>query len=113
MKEDPLLRLSTGDAGLDEILGGGLIPARTSLLRGGPGGGKTTVGLHFLTCGDPHAEEPLLITIGEPEEQIRITQRPFEQSSRERAELRCPWGVAARIRDVGHGPKRVPHRSDG
>jgi circadian clock protein KaiC len=75
MKEEPLLRLSTGIAGLDEILGGGLIPARAYLLRGGPGAGKTTVGLHFLTCGDPRMEKPLLITMGEPEEQIRKNAR--------------------------------------
>src|SRR5262245_5952227 len=71
MKEEPLLRLSIGIAGLDDILGGGLIPARAYLLRGGPGTGKTTAGLHFLTCGDPRVEKPLLITMGEPEEQIR------------------------------------------
>jgi circadian clock protein KaiC len=65
------MRLSTGIAGLDEILGGGLIPARAYLLRGGPGTGKTTVGLHFLTSGDPHVEKPLFITMGETEEQIR------------------------------------------
>jgi circadian clock protein KaiC len=71
MTIDLLSRLSTGIAGLDEILGGGLIPARAYLLRGGPGTGKTTVGLHFLTFGGRRREKPLLITMGEPEEQIR------------------------------------------
>jgi circadian clock protein KaiC len=71
MTEDLSIRFSTGVAGLDEILGGGLIPARAYLLRGGPGTGKTTVGLHFLTIGDPRVEKPLLITMGEPAEQIR------------------------------------------
>ena len=71
MTGDIFMRLSTGIPGLDEILEGGLIPARAYLLRGGPGTGKTTVGLHFLTGGDPRAEKPLLITMGEPEEQIR------------------------------------------
>jgi circadian clock protein KaiC len=71
MTIDHLSRLSTGIAGLDEILGGGLIPARAYLLRGGPGAGKTTVGLHFLTFGDSRVEKPLFITMGEPEEQIR------------------------------------------
>jgi circadian clock protein KaiC len=71
MTIDHLSRLSTGITGLDEILGGGLIPARAYLLRGGPGAGKTTVGLHFLTFGDPRVEKPLFITMGEPEEQIR------------------------------------------
>jgi circadian clock protein KaiC len=71
MINDLSMRLSTGIMGLDEILGGGIIPARAYLLRGGPGTGKTTVGLHFLTCGDPRTEKPLFITMGEPEEQIR------------------------------------------
>jgi circadian clock protein KaiC len=71
MTNDPLMRLSTGIAGLDEILEGGLVPTRAYLLRGGPGAGKTTVGLHFLAYGDPGVEKPLLITMGEPEGQIR------------------------------------------
>ncbi len=65
MTDDISMRLSTGIAGLDEILGGGLVPARAYLLRGGPGAGKTTIGLHFLTCGDPRVEKPLFITMGE------------------------------------------------
>jgi circadian clock protein KaiC len=71
MTKAPLSRLSTGIAGLDEILEGGLIPDRAYLVRGGPGAGKTTVGLHFLAFGDSRVEKPLFITMGEPEEQIR------------------------------------------
>ncbi|MDF2693591.1 MAG: putative circadian clock protein KaiC, partial [Labilithrix sp.] len=44
-------RLSTGVAGLDEALHGGLLPGRTYVVRGGPGTGKTILGLHFLTAG--------------------------------------------------------------
>jgi circadian clock protein KaiC len=65
------LRLSTGIAGLDEILHGGLIPGRAYLVRGGPGTGKTTMGLHFLTAGQSSHEKRLFITLGETEEQIR------------------------------------------
>jgi len=65
------LRLSTGITGLDEILHGGLIPGRAYLVRGGPGTGKTTLGLHFLTAGQRFHEKPLFITLGETEEQIR------------------------------------------
>lgn len=64
-------RLSTGIAGLDEVLDGGLIPGRTYLARGGPGTGKTTLGLHFL-CAD--ADDPgqnLLITLESSETDIR------------------------------------------
>jgi circadian clock protein KaiC len=65
----PLERLSTGIAGLDEVLGGGVEPERAYLLRGGPGAGKTILGAHFLTADT--ASEALFITLGEPGEQVR------------------------------------------
>jgi circadian clock protein KaiC len=40
-------RLSSGIRGFDEVLHGGFIPGRAYLVRGGPGSGKTTLGLHF------------------------------------------------------------------
>lgn len=63
-------RVSTGIAGLNEVLYGGLIPRRAYLIRGGPGSGKTTFGLHFLTTGAAHGEESLFITMGEPEDEL-------------------------------------------
>ena len=63
-------RLSLGIAGLDEILHGGLIPKRAYLVRGGPGTGKTTLGVHFLATGAALEENTLLITLGEPAAQI-------------------------------------------
>ena len=69
---DPIsMRVSTGITGLDEILYGGLIPKRAYLVRGGPGCGKTTLGLHFLTEGTDKGESSLLISLGEPEAEIR------------------------------------------
>jgi circadian clock protein KaiC len=64
-------RVSTGVSGLDEILSGGLIPKRAYLVRGGPGSGKTTLGLHFLTEGMARGERSLFITLGEPEVELR------------------------------------------
>jgi circadian clock protein KaiC len=71
--KEPLLhkRLSTGVPGLDEVLYGGLIPQRAYLLRGGPGCGKTTLGLHFLAAGAAIGERCLFISLGESEEEIR------------------------------------------
>lgn len=67
--EDSPERLPTGVPGLDEILDGGLIPRAAYLVRGGPGQGKTTLGLHFLTAA---SDEPaLFIGFQEPEEQLR------------------------------------------
>ncbi|WP_013324798.1 ATPase domain-containing protein [Gloeothece verrucosa] len=64
-------RLSTGIAGLDEILMGGLIPGQAYLVRGGPGCGKTTLGMHFLVAGHHRGEVSLMITLGESENQLR------------------------------------------
>jgi hypothetical protein len=43
------LRLSTGIAGLDNIMGGGLMPGRLYLVEGTPGAGKTTLGLRMVS----------------------------------------------------------------
>ncbi|MGM0421016.1 MAG: ATPase domain-containing protein [Bacillota bacterium] len=64
-------RKSTGLKGLDEILRGGLIPNRFYLVRGGPGTGKTTFGLHFLLDGIARGEKALFITFTEPAEKIK------------------------------------------
>lgn len=64
-------RCPTGIAGLDEVLQGGLVPRRAYLVRGGPGTGKTTLGLHFLRAGAAPGERSLLITLESAEEQIR------------------------------------------
>ncbi len=64
-------RLSVGITGLNEVIGGGLIPQRSYLVRGGPGTGKTTLGFHFLAAGMALGEKVLFITLGEPEAQLR------------------------------------------
>lgn len=63
-------RLSTGIAGLDDILHGGVIRQTAYLVRGGPGQGKTTLGLHFLSACQEE-ETALFIGFQEPEEQLR------------------------------------------
>jgi circadian clock protein KaiC len=65
------LRLSTGVHGLDHLLNGGLPPKKSYLLRGGPGVGKTTLGLQFLLAGVAAGESVLFISLEEPEEKIR------------------------------------------
>ena len=64
-------RCPTGIAGLDEVLQGGLVRHRAYLVRGGPGTGKTTLGLQFLREGIAQGERALLITLESNEEQIR------------------------------------------
>ncbi|ADQ14504.1 ATPase domain-containing protein [Halanaerobium hydrogeniformans] len=69
--------LSTGINGLDVILRDGLIPGRFYLLRGGPGTGKTTLGLHFLIEGLKNKEEVLLITMTEDIEKIKENGKQY------------------------------------
>lgn len=72
MKPDDLqLRAESGVPGLDSVLCGGFVKGRAYLVRGGPGTGKTILGLHFLTAGAARGERTLFITLGEPEEQLR------------------------------------------
>lgn len=51
-------RLATGVPGLDELLGGGLLPGRSTLIKGPPGSGKTTLGLQLLVAGASQFDEP-------------------------------------------------------
>ena len=44
-------RLSTGVPGLDEMLGGGLIPGTLTVVAGATGAGKTQLGLQFAHAG--------------------------------------------------------------
>jgi circadian clock protein KaiC len=62
---------ATGVSGLDEILAGGLAPARLFLLEGSPGTGKTTIATQFLMTGAAAGEKVLYITLSETEEELR------------------------------------------
>ena len=64
-------RISTGIAGLDDILGGGLTPQRVYLVEGSPGAGKTTLGLQFLIDGMRQGERGLYITLSETADELR------------------------------------------
>jgi circadian clock protein KaiC len=69
----PLEKAPTGIKGLDEISGGGLPRGRTTLVCGGPGCGKTMLGIEFLVRGASEFDEPgVLITFEEtPQEMAR------------------------------------------
>jgi circadian clock protein KaiC len=63
--------VSTGIAGLDNILGGGLTRERLYLLEGDPGAGKTTMALQFLIEGARLGETVLYVTLAENEVELR------------------------------------------
>jgi circadian clock protein KaiC len=81
-------RLATGVPGLDALLGGGLLPRRTVLVKGAPGSGKTTLGLQFLVAGATQHGEPGVL--------ISFEQRP-EQFHEDAA--RFGWNLAALAED--------------
>jgi circadian clock protein KaiC len=64
-------RLSTGIAGLDDILHGGLAKGFLYLVEGSPGAGKTTLALQFLIEGARHGESGLYISLAESEVELR------------------------------------------
>ena len=68
-------RLSTGVAGLDEVLGGGLPQGNMYLVEGESGAGKTTLGLQFLLAGQRRGERTLWITLSETERQLQQSAR--------------------------------------
>ncbi|MFD1586385.1 RAD55 family ATPase [Halorientalis brevis] len=62
---------STGDATLDEMLGGGIPDGRTLLVRGRSGVGKSRLAVQFLDAGLAAAEDCLYVTTDEPREVVR------------------------------------------
>src|SRR5919106_4685978 len=63
-------RASSGIAGLDDILGGGLMPDRIYLVQGEPGVGKTTLAFQFLLEGVRRGEKGFYITMAETQEEL-------------------------------------------
>ena len=68
-----LEKAPTGIRGLDEISGGGLPRGRTTIVCGGPGCGKTMLGMEFLIRGvEEYGEPGVLLAFEEtPEEMTR------------------------------------------
>lgn len=76
--EDQLI--STGIAGLDDILNGGLPKGHFFLVEGEPGAGKTTLGLQFLMEGTRDGERVLYVTLSESEKEIQKVARSHKWS---------------------------------
>jgi circadian clock protein KaiC len=70
-------RITTGIAGLDALLLGGLPRASATLVEGGTGTGKTLLGLHFLLEGARRGEPGILFTLEETPAQIRAIGKTF------------------------------------
>ncbi len=71
--EQTLKKAPSGINGLDEITNGGLPAGRTTLVCGGPGSGKTMLGVSFLVRGALQDQEPgVLISFDEGIKDLEI-----------------------------------------
>jgi circadian clock protein KaiC len=70
-------RVSTGVAGLDAMLGGGLIPARPYVVSGPTGAGKTILAMQFLAAGLAKGEPGLMVTLDEPPNEVKANVVAF------------------------------------
>jgi len=68
---------STGSAVLDRALDGGLPEERTILVTGGPGTGKSTLGMQFLQTGLEAGERCLFVSTEQTDEEIRASFEDF------------------------------------
>ena len=70
-KQNQFSKCPTGIKGFDEITKGGLPKNRTTLVSGGPGSGKTLLGIDFLINGALNFKEPgVLMSFEETEEEL-------------------------------------------
>jgi len=70
-KGRPISKVPTQIPGLDEVMEGGFPRGRTTLVSGGPGAGKTVLGLEFLWHGATSGEPGVFVTLEERAEAIR------------------------------------------
>jgi circadian clock protein KaiC len=64
-------RVTTGIAGLDDILGGGFGPNRVYLIEGTPGSGKTTLALQYLLDGMKRGQACMYVTLSETKVELK------------------------------------------
>jgi len=71
MNSDKQPRISSGSAGLDDILDGGFPTNRLYLIQGHPGTGKTTIALQFLLQGVSNGEKVLFLSLSETRDELQ------------------------------------------
>src|SRR5215213_3728059 len=75
---DVLERVQTGVKAFDELVMGGLPRARTTVVGGTPGSGKTVFATQFLAHGiTMYREHGVLVTFEEPPRDIEANMRGF------------------------------------
>ncbi|HTP18968.1 MAG TPA: circadian clock protein KaiC [Solirubrobacteraceae bacterium] len=102
-----LVKAPTGIAGLDEITAGGLPRGRTSLVCGGPGTGKTVLGVELLVRGARDLGEPgVLMSFEETTDELKqnVASLGFDLDGLERAgvvSLDYVQGQRSEIEEIG------------
>ncbi len=76
-KKNKLEKITTGISGLDTMLNKGLVKGRPYVISGGPGAGKTILGIQFLLEGKKHEESGLYLTLSEPVSEIKENMETF------------------------------------
>ncbi len=72
--------ISSGVPGLDEVLGGGFPLNMITLITGGPGTGKTSLGLQFLVAGARQGEQGLYLALSETAGELRSIAASYGMS---------------------------------
>ncbi len=65
--------VSTGIAGLDDIMSGGFTRRRLFLVEGVPGSGKTTLAMQYLMAAAKRGDPVLYVTLSETAEELRAS----------------------------------------
>ncbi|RPJ79712.1 MAG: hypothetical protein EHM13_13130, partial [Acidobacteria bacterium] len=65
--------VSTGIAGLDDVMTGGFTRKRLFLVEGVPGSGKTTLAMQYLMAAAKRGEPVLYVTLSETAEELRAS----------------------------------------
>ncbi|HWG64058.1 MAG TPA: ATPase domain-containing protein [Streptosporangiaceae bacterium] len=77
------VRLSSGIAALDEMVGDGYWPGATTLVAGPSGSGKTIMGLHFIFAGAQQGEPGVIASLQENPTQLQRLAAGLEWSLHE------------------------------
>lgn len=71
VESQPVQKTPTRIEGLDDVLHGGLPTGRLTIIKGGPGAGKTVFGLELLVRGTESGQPAVFISFEETRESIR------------------------------------------
>lgn len=71
-------RISSGVLGFDELVDGGILPARLYVVSGPPGSGKTTFCTHFITQGVKEGDTCLYVTMHETKSELAADMKGYD-----------------------------------